>query len=96
MIGLNRGIEVEGANFMQIGGDWGLKDLQGKPFSSDKLAGSYYVLFFGSTLCPDICPLTLMKIMKAKRRHERNSEGKTYLKFKAVFVDVNPEKDSAK
>ena len=49
----------------KIGGKWQLKDLDGNPFGSDSLNGHYYLLFFGSTLSPDVCPLTLGKIQKA-------------------------------
>jgi protein SCO1 len=46
----------------QIGGRWSLKDLEGKEFSSDTLWGHYYLIYFGGSLCPDVCPLTLMKM----------------------------------
>jgi cytochrome oxidase Cu insertion factor (SCO1/SenC/PrrC family) len=29
------------------------------------LQGQYYLVYFGTTLCPDVCPLSLMRIMKA-------------------------------
>ena len=59
-----------------LGGAWTLRDLDGKRFGSADLEGHYYLLFFGGTLCPDICPLTLMKIMKALKLIQRKSEGK--------------------
>lgn len=79
MLGLNKGLEEEGVNFQKMGGHWMLKDLYGQPFGSKNLQGSYYLLFFGTSLCPDICPLTLNNIMKAKRRLARSSEGKSYI-----------------
>jgi hypothetical protein len=51
-----------------IGGHWLLKDLEGKDFGSHSLYGSYYLLYFGFSLCPDICPLSLMKLTKVVRR----------------------------
>lgn len=51
----------------KIGGEWQLKDLQGKKFGSYDLESHYYLLYFGSSLCPDVCPLTLMKMQKAQR-----------------------------
>ena len=77
-----------------LGGAWTLRDLDGKRFGSDDLYGHYYILFFGGTLCPDICPLTLMKIMKALKLLQRSSEGKQYIRPIPVFVSVNPEKDT--
>jgi protein SCO1/2 len=60
--------EIDGGIKMtSVGGEWNLLDLNGKTFGSKTLDGHYYLLFFGSTLCPDTCPFTLMKIMKAHR-----------------------------
>jgi hypothetical protein len=59
-----------------IGGEWSLVDLDNREFSSNNLRGHYYLLFFGSSLCPDTCPFTLMKMMKVHRQIERQSEGK--------------------
>jgi len=58
-----------------IGGEWSLIDLDNRDFGSKTLRGHYYLLFFGSSLCPDTCPFTLMKILKAQRQIERQSEG---------------------
>ena len=58
--GIDGGIE-----HTTIGGDWLLKTLDGQPFGSKDLAGRYYLIYFGSTLSPDVCPFTLHTIMKA-------------------------------
>lgn len=78
----------------KIGGYWALKDLNGKDYSSLKLSGSYYVLYFGFSLCPDVCPLSLMKMNKAVRKIKDSNEGKQYFRVKTVFVTVNPEYDT--
>ena len=70
------GEDLEGIGDSSIGGSWNLRDLNGKPFGSKDLAGHYYLLYFGGTLCPDVCPLTLMKIMHAMKLLRRSSEGK--------------------
>jgi protein SCO1/2 len=80
---------------IQIGGSWQLRDINGRKFGSSSLEGHYYLLFFGTTLCPDVCPLTLMKMVKAQRSLNRSSEGKQFIQFQTVFVTVNPEADSA-
>jgi protein SCO1/2 len=51
-----------------VGGHWVLKDLKGRDFGSGNLQGSYYLLYFGFSLCPDICPLSLMKMNKVVKR----------------------------
>jgi len=68
--------------------------LDGRPFGSKDLKGHYYLLFFGSTLCPDVCPFTLRKLMKAIHILKGTSEGKQYIKPVPVFVSVNPEYDT--
>merc|ERR1719469_760349 len=78
----------------KLGGDWLLEDLKGKPFGSVSLIGNYYLLFFGGSLCPDVCPMTLHKMSKALRLLERTGEGKQYMKPDIVFVAVNPEYDT--
>ena len=52
----------------KIGGPWNLEDTNGKSFGHLSLQGHYYVLYFGFSLCPDVCPLSLMKMSKAIRK----------------------------
>mmetsp|Transcript_31473 Transcript_31473/g.41680 ORF Transcript_31473/g.41680 Transcript_31473/m.41680 type:complete len:177 (+) Transcript_31473:163-693(+) len=59
-----------------LGGHWKLRTLDGRPFSSHDLAGRYYLIFFGSTLCPDVCPFTLRTLMRAIKILKNTSEGK--------------------
>ena len=79
----------------KLGGDWLLEDLEGKPFGSKSLLGNYYLLFFGGSLCPDVCPMTLHRMSKALRLLDRTGEGKQYMKPDIVFVATNPEYDSS-
>lgn len=79
--------------FAEPGGDWVLKDLNGRRYSSDDLLGNFYVLFFGNTLCPEATPYTVMKICKAMRKMNNSKEGQ-YIRCKAVFVTVKPEYDT--
>ena len=88
--GQDDGIEG-GIQNTSLGGHWQLKTLDGQPFSSHDLAGRYYLLFFGSTLCPDVTPFTLRTLMKAINVLKNTSEGKQYIKPVPVFVTVNPE-----
>lgn len=48
-----------------IGGAWQLIDQRGKPFSNTDLKGSFALLYFGFTHCPDICPDELVKMAEA-------------------------------
>jgi protein SCO1/2 len=47
------------------------------------------LLFFGYTVCPDFCPMTLSKLVQV---HE--SLGDASPGFLAVFVSLDPERDS--
>ena len=73
----------------EIGGPFTLTGTDGKPFSSERLAGKPYALFFGFTYCPDVCPTTLTRLARL-----RNSLGKGEDSFAIVLVSVDPERDS--
>lgn len=81
--------------YAEPGGEWTLKDLYGRPFSSFNLRGNYYLLFFGHTLCPDATPLTVANMTKAARKM-RNHKESQYIQCKCVFVTVQPEIDTPK
>lgn len=69
-----------------FGGPFTLTGNDGKPFSSTKLNGKPYAIFFGFTHCPDVCPVTLQRLVKL--RQQMGGEP-----FQIVFVTVDPERD---
>ncbi|MCW3796762.1 SCO family protein [Sphingomonas sp. BN140010] len=75
---------------VQLGGPFTLTGADGKPFSSAQaLAGKPYVIFFGFTHCPDVCPNTLARL--AQLRQKLNAGPRP---FEIVFVTVDPERDT--
>lgn len=72
-----------------LGGPFSLTGTDGKPFSSEQLRGRPYVVFFGFTHCPDVCPNTLGRLAKL-----RNELGKGPNAFEIVFVSVDPKRDT--
>ena len=76
-----------------VGGDWTLLNIEGQPFSSRNLQGNYYLIYFGYTNCPDICPSTLYYLSSVYRIIRNLPEG-AYMKLKLVFVSVDPERDT--
>lgn len=86
-------VRQTGAGKAQIGGDWQLVDTDGKPFGNSELAGTYYLIYFGFTHCPDICPNSLSKLSKAVARVKKTKEGK-FFNLKTVFVSVDPDRDT--
>ena len=86
--------KVTGVGKAQIGGDWELLGTDGKPFSSKNLEGKYYLIYFGFTHCPDICPNSLTKLAKAVSTVKRSKEA-NFFDLETVFVSVDPDRDSA-
>lgn len=76
-----------------IGGDWLLYDVDGKPVSHKDYEGKYYLIYFGFTMCPDVCPISLNKVAKAKRKVQKSKEYK-YFELASVFVSLDPDRDS--
>jgi len=65
-----------------------LVDHTGSPFRLSDLRGEATLLFFGFTHCPDVCPLTLDKLARARERL-----GRTASDLRIVLVTVDPERD---
>ncbi len=71
-----------------LGGPFTLVGSDGKPFSSTKLSGKPFVIFFGFTHCPDVCPTTLARLVKFRQQLNAGATP-----FEIVFVTVDPERD---
>lgn len=67
-----------------------LSDVDGKERTLEDFRGSYVVMFFGFTQCPDVCPTTLTRAVEVRRKL-----GSDAAKVKVVFVSVDPDRDSA-
>ena len=61
----------------------------GEPFRLSELQGKVVVVFFGYTLCPDICPLALADLKRVA-----NQLGERARDLAVVFVTVDPERDT--
>jgi protein SCO1/2 len=71
-------------------GDFTLTEDSGKIFHLRDHRGKVILLFFGYTSCPDICPLTLAKLARA-----RTLLGAAGQKVTTVFVTVDPQRDTS-
>ena len=72
---------------VRFGGPFTLIDAKGQPFTSSRLAGRPYAIFFGFTHCPDVCPTTLARLVRLRQQ----AGGDEALHI--VFVTVDPERD---
>ncbi len=72
-----------------IGGPFVLTGSDGKPFSSESLKGKPYLVFFGFTHCPEICPTTLYDLTQ-----DMQELGPEADKLRIVFISVDPERDT--
>jgi protein SCO1/2 len=71
-----------------IGGPFVLETGEGRKVSEADLRGAPFLVFFGYTHCPDICPTTLFQISEILRALGPDA------KIKALFVTVDPERDT--
>jgi len=72
-----------------IGGPFQLTDQNGKAVTEKDLKGKPTLIFFGYTHCPDVCPTSLFEISEVLR-----ALGKDADKVNAVFISVDPERDT--
>jgi len=72
-----------------IGGPFKLASSSGGELSSDELKGTPFLVFFGYTHCPDICPETVSDV--STWLDALGPEGK---EMKALFISIDPERDS--
>ncbi len=71
------------------GGDFILNSASG-PVSLDSMRGKVVVLYFGYTMCPDVCPTSLTLLASAL-----NELSKEELEqVRGLFISVDPDRDS--
>jgi protein SCO1 len=72
-----------------IGGPFRLIDQNGQAFSDQDLKGKTFLVFFGFTHCPDVCPTTLFEMSEIMR-----NLGPAADRTAALFISVDPERDT--
>ena len=72
-----------------IGGPFQLTDQAGHSFSDQNLKGKTFLVFFGFTHCPDVCPTTLFEISEIMRKLGPQAD-----RTAALFISVDPERDT--
>ena len=72
-----------------IGGPFHLVDQDGRPASDQDLKGKPFLVFFGFTYCPEICPTTLFDVSEVLRNLGPDAD-----RTAALFITVDPERDT--
>lgn len=81
--------EVKQTSRPQLSGEFSLTTSEGKLLTNKDLLGKPYLLFFGFTHCPDVCPTTLLETTEWLKELGKESD-----KLKVLFVSVDPERDT--
>ncbi|MBB3021143.1 protein SCO1/2 [Microvirga lupini] len=79
----------QSAGKVPIGGPFKLTSHEGKPFTEADLKGKPFVVFFGFTHCPEVCPTTLYDLTQ-----DMAALGKDGENLQAAFITVDPERDT--
>ena len=66
-----------------------LTNMYGQAMTDRDLLGSYALLFFGYTFCPDICPTSLQTISVVLEELGPDAD-----KVKPLFISVDPKRDT--
>jgi protein SCO1/2 len=72
-----------------VGGPFSLTTPDGKTLTDKELRGAPFLVFFGFTHCPDICPTKLFEISEMLRAAGPKGE-----KLRALFISVDPARDT--
>jgi protein SCO1/2 len=74
-----------------VGGPFQLTDQNGKAVTDADMKGKPFLVFFGFTHCPDICPTTLFDMSQLMKELGPDAD-----RTGALFITVDPERDTAK
>ena len=72
-----------------IGGPFRLLDQNGRTVTDADLKGHPFLVFFGFTHCPDVCPTTLYEVSEILRKLGPDAD-----RVGALFITVDPERDT--
>lgn len=87
VVGPNRSVVSTGT--ASVGGPFRLIDHNGRPTTEADLKGRPFLVFFGFTHCPDICPTKLFEVSEVLGKLGPDAKD-----VGALFVTVDPERDT--
>jgi protein SCO1 len=74
-----------------VGGPFQLMDQNGKAVTDAEMKGKPFLVFFGFTHCPDICPTTLCDMSQLMKELGPDAD-----RTGALFITVDPDRDTPK
>jgi protein SCO1/2 len=89
LIALWLALAPKGAYRSLVGGPFKLEDGSGKAVTDETLRGRPFLVYFGYTHCPDVCPTELARISDALAAMGDKA-------VPALFITVDPERDTPK
>lgn len=81
-----RSIDITGADYAD---GFSLTDHNGQPRTLADFKGKAVAVFFGFTQCPDVCPTSLSEMAQVRKLLGADGD-----RFQALFVSVDPERDT--
>jgi protein SCO1 len=76
-----------------IGGPFTLTDQNGKKRSYDEFNGKYRIVYFGYTMCPDICTPDMQQLMAGLSQFE-TTHADMADEIQPIFITVDPARDN--
>ena len=81
--------EPEASRTSLIGGPFSLRDGAGKTITDKTMLGKPFLVYFGYTHCPDVCPTELARISDVLTKMGGHA-------IPTLFITVDPERDTPK
>jgi protein SCO1/2 len=72
-----------------VGGPFKLTDQEGRAVTDQDVKGKPFLVFFGYTHCPDVCPTTLFDMSEVFRKLGPDAD-----RAGGLFITVDPERDT--
>ena len=74
---------------VDVGGPFALTDHTGKQVTEETYEGTWQVVFFGYTYCPDVCPTTMATVTTAL-----DDLGPLAEQVTPIFITIDPARDT--
>jgi protein SCO1 len=77
----------------RMGGAFALMDQDGRAVTDQSYPGSYRLIYFGYTFCPDVCPVDVQVLGQGVADFEKADPARG-AKVQPIFITVDPKRDT--